>query len=578
MKDSTQSLNALTGLRWFAALAVFVHHINFQFRLPGPEIWLGSLAVSFFFMLSGFILTYVYAGRLQPTGEGFRKFWLTRWARIWPLHLVCLLIFVVAFLRGQPVFGDYWNITKFIANLSLLQSWVPLHEWAFSFNAVSWSISTESFFYFMFPFLLIGGERKFWWKFGVLGFIIVGLVIYFSQLALNPLYNERFDFDRLFLTNPLLRLPEFCSGMAVGFYYLRRQGVSTPRHFLTDTMWEIFAVGLFLGWDYLLRWQGVAALIRQAPWGGNGLSQWCLMVVNIWTFAILIFVFSRSRGLLGQFVGSRMMVFLGEVSFAFYMIHNIVILYIKYNCLGESRLPPEWAAGCAFCLSLACSILLFKLVEMPAKSALLALSEGRFSAASRAVTSGLVNFVRNPVALLAILLIAAPVSIFSLKPFQPDLNQEVAAIIAGTPADQRDVGFNNTISLLGYRATSQADDLLLEMVWLKSAKLEHRRFVHFCDNAEKVIGQGALNDNLFDQAEIRKPFLDRVVLPKSKLRAASYLGIGFFSLSGKSMLSADHGPRSMSGFRLNILTAEQLSKLLDDREPSASSPPTTSVK
>ncbi len=578
MKDSTQPLNALTGLRWVAALAVFVHHMNFHFGLPAPKIWLGGLAVSFFFMLSGFILTYVYAGRLSPTGKDVRKFWLTRWARIWPLHVTCLLIFVFAFPQREALFSNFWNSAKFITNLTLLQSWVPLHDWVFSFNGVSWSISTESFFYFMFPFLLIGGERKFWWKFGTVGLIVGGMVIYFSQLALDPLYNERYNFVRFFLTNPLLRLPEFCSGMAVGFFYLRRRDSASPRNYLNDTKWEIIAIGLFLTWNFLLGWQDVSNRIRQASWGSMGLSYWLMMQANIWTFAMLIFVFSRSRGLLARLAGSRIMVFLGEVSFAFYMTHNVVILYIKFNLLGDSKLPPEWAAGCAFCLSLALSILLFKLVEMPAKSALLALSEGRFTEAWRSVASGLLKFGRSPVALLVLLLTAAPVSIFALKPFQLNLGQEVESIIAGTAADQRNVCFDNTITLLGYRATSQADDISLEMVWLMSAKLEHRRFLHICDKTEKVIGQGELNDAIFATAEIHKPFLDRVVLSKRELRAASYLGIGFFDLRSKSMLSADHGPRSLSGFRLNILTPEQLAALLGEVQPSGKSAPTTSVK
>ena len=578
MKESTQPLNALTGLRWVAALAVFVHHVNFHFGLPAPKIWLGGLAVSFFFMLSGFILTYVYAGRLPPTGKGVRKFWLTRWARIWPLHVTCLLIFVFVFPRREALFSDFWYSAKFITNLTLLQSWVPLHEWVFSFNGVSWSISTESFFYFMFPFLLIGGERKFWWKFGIVGVIVGAMVIYFSQLALDPLYNERYNFVRFFLTNPLLRLPEFCSGMAVGFFYLRRQDTGFPRNFLVDTKWEILAIGLFLTWNSLLGWQEVAIRIRQASWGSMGLSYWLMMQANIGTFAILIFVFSRSRGLLARLAGSRIMVILGEVSFAFYMTHNIVIVYIKFNLLGDSKLPPEWAAGCAFCLSLALSILLFKLVEMPAKSALLALSEGRVTEASRSVAHGLLNFARSPVALLVLLLIAVPVSIFALKPFQLNLEQEVKSIIAGTTADQRNVCFDNTITLLGYRATSQADKISLEMAWLMSAKLEHRRFLHICDKTDKVIGQGMLNDAVFAAAELHKPFLDRVVLSKRELRAANYLGIGFFDLGTKSMLSADHGPRSLSGFRLNILTSEQLPGLLGELKPGESPPHTTSVE
>jgi len=83
-------LDALTGLRAIAALAVFAHHFMgiMDCRvISGP---IGGIAVSFFFVLSGFILVYVYKDRLRKAS--ISKFYFTRFARIWPLHAVCLLL------------------------------------------------------------------------------------------------------------------------------------------------------------------------------------------------------------------------------------------------------------------------------------------------------------------------------------------------------------------------------------------------------------------------------------------------------------------------------------------------------
>ena len=90
MASATNKLDALTGLRALAALAVFAQHfmsiMDIKVKL-GP---IGGIAVSFFFVLSGFILVYVYKGRL--TGSTTPKFYFTRFARIWPLHIACLLL------------------------------------------------------------------------------------------------------------------------------------------------------------------------------------------------------------------------------------------------------------------------------------------------------------------------------------------------------------------------------------------------------------------------------------------------------------------------------------------------------
>ena len=90
MASATNKLDALTGLRALAALAVFAQHFMRIMEIKvnlGP---IGGIAVSFFFVLSGFILVYVYKGRL--TSSTTPKFYFTRFARIWPLHIACLLL------------------------------------------------------------------------------------------------------------------------------------------------------------------------------------------------------------------------------------------------------------------------------------------------------------------------------------------------------------------------------------------------------------------------------------------------------------------------------------------------------
>ena len=84
LKSGVFHLRSLTGLRFVAAAAVFVSHIQYFVFPEVRQLPLGGPAVSFFFVLSGFILTYVYGQKLSR--QSVPRFWFTRWARLWPLH------------------------------------------------------------------------------------------------------------------------------------------------------------------------------------------------------------------------------------------------------------------------------------------------------------------------------------------------------------------------------------------------------------------------------------------------------------------------------------------------------------
>src|SRR5215469_17881949 len=153
-------LPAVTALRFFAAFHVALFHMNEMGAITSPH-WLktfagiGYVGVSFFFVLSGFILVYTYAGRNIGLGE----FYQTRFARIYPAYLFSLVLTFPFFYFGAlkmhvPFF--YFAERHFTwasaLVLLLLQSWVP--QAALSWNAVAWSLSVEAFFYAIFPFAL----------------------------------------------------------------------------------------------------------------------------------------------------------------------------------------------------------------------------------------------------------------------------------------------------------------------------------------------------------------------------------------------------------------------------------------
>jgi peptidoglycan/LPS O-acetylase OafA/YrhL len=101
----------------------------------------GRFGVDFFFVLSGFVLTWSY----RPGRSRGRFYWL-RFARVWPLHLVTFLL-AIALIGGGPWFSALLNVL-------LLQSWAPFSEVYGAFNTPSWTLSVEAFFYLLFPFMI----------------------------------------------------------------------------------------------------------------------------------------------------------------------------------------------------------------------------------------------------------------------------------------------------------------------------------------------------------------------------------------------------------------------------------------
>ena len=169
--NTNKYLTNLTPLRGVAALLTVIFHVDIVLSVffggglmdSKKTFFLSHMyvMVDFFFVLSGFILCYVYAQNFKDSvdGNSFKKFTIARFARVYPLHLFSLLLTALfLFLLHQwgaevsPVFDAENSIYSFITNLFLLQS-MNLHKW-FTFTHASWSISTEWWMYMLFPFLV----------------------------------------------------------------------------------------------------------------------------------------------------------------------------------------------------------------------------------------------------------------------------------------------------------------------------------------------------------------------------------------------------------------------------------------
>ncbi len=161
-------IRQLTGIRFVAAFWVLAYHLQGPFNVLGllsipvlaDVMRVGRLGVDLFFALSGFILTHTYLTRMGGALhiKQTLKFWWLRLARIYPVHLVMLIIaglavFAQARVGGEQVDRDWWNPVDFVKNLLLIQEWGPDPQRGWNF--VAWSLSMEWLAYLVFPVLVL---------------------------------------------------------------------------------------------------------------------------------------------------------------------------------------------------------------------------------------------------------------------------------------------------------------------------------------------------------------------------------------------------------------------------------------
>lgn len=161
-------IRQLTGIRFIAAAWVLLYHLQGPLNtlhllaIPGlgDVARVGRLGVDLFFALSGFILTHTYLRRMGPSlrARGTLDFWWLRLARIYPVHLVMIVVAGVAVVAQARVTGEdlnrsWLNPFDFVKNIFLVQEWGP--EPQRGWNFVAWSLSMEWLAYLIFPLLVL---------------------------------------------------------------------------------------------------------------------------------------------------------------------------------------------------------------------------------------------------------------------------------------------------------------------------------------------------------------------------------------------------------------------------------------
>ncbi|MBP2232954.1 peptidoglycan/LPS O-acetylase OafA/YrhL [Azospirillum agricola] len=383
---SKPSLDGLTGLRFFAALWVVLFHVRPLFLpdvpLPAFEfVSMGFVGVGLFFMLSGFVLGYQYTDRDSTSRAGRRRFMIARFARIYPVYLLGLALTFPSFWQDSVDLISVGLRTQaqllgtLFGNATLLQAWTP---WtSCQWNCPGWSLSSEAFFYLGFPLIAAAVARL-----GTGRLVAVAALLYPLALLAPALYSYSPAVqhwvaqspERLILANafiqytPLLRLPEFIAGILLARVFT--MGVRVPA-------WGgVAAVGLAVLFGCFWRTLGTPDLMVS-----NGL----LMPL----FALLILSVAGGRDWLGSVLASRPLIWLGEASYATYILHFFLLRALQPRLAGLG-LPHGLQLALYLAVTVAASLVTFVCLEKPArrwlKTRLEALLVDRLPRAAQAAT------------------------------------------------------------------------------------------------------------------------------------------------------------------------------------------------
>jgi peptidoglycan/LPS O-acetylase OafA/YrhL len=339
-------LPSLTGLRWLAAFMVFGFHIGTLHVLSKPyyrakwdEVFgQGASGVAFFFVLSGFVLTWTARDGGQA-GDTAVRFWRRRFAKIFPNHAVTWALVILVMVA----WGDELRKEVAIGNLFLLQTWFNFDTFPYSINTVSWSLSCEAFFYLCFPFVLPLLRRVNTYALYVIAAALVAVMYEVQNWTADLTFADRWWLTQLF---PPTRSLEFWLGVVVALLVIRK------------------------------RWFGPGLWVATASTIAVIIANQQKVDAKYWTsdapavFALLIAAAAKAD-LAGRWTPwrSRTMVWLGEVSFAFYLVHvafmSNTLRLLQYHGVDLTGHIQYYLLPALFGVSLLFAWLLHRFVETP---------------------------------------------------------------------------------------------------------------------------------------------------------------------------------------------------------------------
>jgi peptidoglycan/LPS O-acetylase OafA/YrhL len=349
--DAAPQLTPLNGIRFFAVFHIFLYHL-WSSRNEGdlktgqmshvyegldslPPLLSnflahGYLSTSFFFLLSGFILAYLY---WAPSGElstSTKQFWWKRFSRIYPIHLVVLLITALLLLPRfwfDPTAPSVpLAIASFVATATLTHAWVPpfvpLWSWP------TWALSAIVFLYLIMPTLMrwLARLTRRQQLFLLIAMPVISLVptLIFLQFFPDGAKDQR-SWQIFIGSNPLFWVPHFAAGMLLSSVF----GLNR-----FETAWREKPKRWFAFGDLaLLAILVISVMEPHSTAWRHILRHGTLMPL----YLVVIYDFALGRGIAARVFSLPGMNFLGQTSFSIFIWQNLFMVISFYVAFGTGN-------------------------------------------------------------------------------------------------------------------------------------------------------------------------------------------------------------------------------------------------
>ena len=314
------TLPALQSLRFLCVMFVLLHH-----AYPDTTSAAGHTAmvlcegsVAFFFILSGYVHCLAYGNGIQRGTTGWTTFMRRRLQRLYPLHALCLALYVLSYIRHLPEL----DASTLVASLLLVQSWIPIHDVYYGGNAVAWFLSSLLLCCALFPLLyraLFCGGRTVRIILAVGGTILYGALLWYNT-----------DAEAYVYVAPYARLADFAVGMGMA-RWMTHVGVRSEWQAMAGKAVAFVLIAL------------VVVVYRAVPESLRVCSiYWPACLALLYGYALPSPTDEQPN------IVRRTLRRLGDLSFPFYMIHIIALHGVNnvYEHLFHDTTPlPVTLAG-----------------------------------------------------------------------------------------------------------------------------------------------------------------------------------------------------------------------------------------
>jgi peptidoglycan/LPS O-acetylase OafA/YrhL len=327
---------ALTGVRAAGATVVFFDHFPLW---PDAHIVINVMA--FFYALSGFLIVRIYYRQVEISGRWLSKYFLNRFARIYPVYF--LLLTLVVCLGHQR---DLWVLVKNYTLTHALFEHTPL------LIQPSWSLTVEECFYFLAPAFMLLTRR---WGFAAAflgGSVLLAAALGMSALPTDFLHSPLFVFTTTFFGH----FVEFFAGVFLALVVMKLEERKALRASgARATLAGVVGVVLLIG--------AMMLVYRHTP-----LNFAAIVLINNFLIpvpvALLYAGLIREDTFLARLLSGKVAGLLGRSSYSFYLLHTIIIYHASVRLVASTGHPALWSLA-TFIVTWLASVALFVLFEEP---------------------------------------------------------------------------------------------------------------------------------------------------------------------------------------------------------------------